>query len=135
MVYFIPIPKGYMSYNIAHLELLNLVVAFKFWRQGWANKCIQIHCDTRPVADILRYGRARDAILATCTRNVWLLTTIYNISLTVTHIDGCNNSVADFLSRWTYTQEDLDKLHTFMSSPVWMNTHYDDDLTLFNHDL
>ena len=72
-------------------------------------------------------------MLATCAHNVWLLTAIYNISLTVTHIDGCLNFVADLLSSWTYTQEDLDKLHTFISSPVWMNTHI--PLTLFNHDL
>ena len=31
MVYALPIPKGYMSYNIAHLEILNIVVALKVW--------------------------------------------------------------------------------------------------------
>ena len=65
MVYFIPIPKGSWSYNITHLYMLNVVVALKVWGQCWANKRIQIYCDKRAVVDILRYGKARDAILAT----------------------------------------------------------------------
>ena len=31
MVYFIPIPEGDMAYNIAHLAMLNVVVALKCW--------------------------------------------------------------------------------------------------------
>ena len=46
-----------------------------------ANKRFQIHCDNRVVVDILRYGRGRDAVLATCARNDWLLTEIFNIFL------------------------------------------------------
>ena len=75
--------------------------------------------------DVLRYDKTGDAILATCECNVWLLTAIYNIYLIVTHIDGCNNTVADLLYRWIYTQEDVDKLHSVISSLVWMNTHID----------
>ena len=105
MVYFIPISKGYMSYNISHLEILNVVVVLKVCGQCWANKRIQIYCNNQAVVDVLRYSRARDAMLATCARNVWLLIAICNISLTVTHIDDCRNSVADLLSRFTYTRE------------------------------
>ena len=114
-------------------NVLNVVEALKVWGQCLANKCIQIYCDNKAVVDVLRYGRTRDVIIATCARNAWLLTAIYNISLTVTHIDGCNNTVADLLSRWTNEQEDIDKLHTFICSPVWMNTHI--DLTLLKHNL
>ena len=114
--------------------MLNVVVALKVWGQCRANKHIPIYyCDNKDVVNILTNGRARDAMLVSCAYNVWLLTAIYNISLTVTNIDGCRNSVAGLLSRWKYTQEDLDKLHPFISSPVWTNTHI--DLTLLNHDL
>ena len=95
MVYFIPIPKDYLGYNIAHLEMINVVVAFKVWGQCWANKRIKIHCDNKAVVDILTYGRARDSVMATCARNIWLLTALYNISLMVVHIEGQKNSVAD----------------------------------------
>ena len=45
MVYFIPIPKGYIGYNIAHLEMVTVVVALKVWGECWTNKRIKIHCD------------------------------------------------------------------------------------------
>ena len=55
--------------------------------------------------DVLSSGRARDQILATCARNVWLLTATYNIALVVSHIQGANNNVAELLSRWKNTEE------------------------------
>ena len=133
MVYSIPVPKGYMGYNIAHLEIINVVVALKIWGQCWANKRIKIHCDNKAVVDILTYGRARDALIATCARNIWLLTALYNISLLVVHIEGQKNSIADLLSRWDYSQDNCKTLHNFLPNPIWMNTHI--DLMLLNHTL
>ena len=45
MVYSLPLPKGYMDYNIAQLEILNIVVACKVWANHWSHKRIQIWCD------------------------------------------------------------------------------------------
>ena len=106
LVYTIPIPKGFMSYNIAQLEMVNVVVALKVWGQCRANKRLQIFCDNKAVVDVLGFDRAKDSILATCARNVWLLTAHYNIALVVSHVEGRENTVADLLSRWSYTQED-----------------------------
>ena len=133
MVYSIPIPKGYMDYNIAHVEMVNVVVALKIWGQCWANKRIKIYCDNKAVVDILTYGRARDAIMATCARNIWLLAALYNISLIVVHIEGENNSIADLLSRWNYSEDNIKTLYTFIPQAIWMNNHI--DLMLLNHDL
>ena len=83
--------------------------------------------------DILTYGRARDSLMATCACDIWLLTALYNISLMVVHIEGQKYSVADLLSRWTYTENNVETLYTFIPHPIWMNTHI--DLTLLNHDL
>ena len=49
LVYALPIPKGYMNYNIAHLEILNIVVALKVWAEHWANKQIKVHCNNMAV--------------------------------------------------------------------------------------
>ena len=38
MVYSVPLPRGYMGYNIVQLEILNIVVACKVWANYWANK-------------------------------------------------------------------------------------------------
>ena len=64
MVYALPIPRDFMNYNIAHLEILNIIVALKVWAQHWANRRIKIHCDNMSMVEVLRNGRARD--------NVWL---------------------------------------------------------------
>ena len=99
-VYMLPIPKSFRDYNIAHLEILNVVVALKIWGQVWANKSIELRCDNLAVVEILSLGKARDSIMATCARNIWLLAAMYNINLVVTHIRGRDNCVADLLSRW-----------------------------------
>ena len=60
--------------------------------------------------DILSVGRDKDSVLATCARNLWLLTAHYNIALVVSHVEGRENTVADLLSRWSDTQEDHARL-------------------------
>ena len=70
MIYALPIPLGYRSYTIVHLEFLNIVVALKIWGDHWQDKIIEIKCDNMAVGEVLRSGRARDGILATCARNI-----------------------------------------------------------------
>ena len=122
-----------MGYNIVHLEMVNVVVALKVWGQQWANKCVRLYCDNQAVVEVLSSGKARDQILAMCTRNVWLLTATYNIDLLVSHIQGTKNNVANLLSRWRNTTEDVQKLYHLIESPVWVNT--DIALTYLNHDI
>ena len=47
MVYSLPLPRGYMGYNIVQLEILNIVVACKIWANHWSNKRIKIWCDNQ----------------------------------------------------------------------------------------
>ena len=70
MVYALTIPLGFMQYSIVHLEILNLIVALKLWGHLWRDKVIQIKCDNMAVVEVIRTGRARDQILATCARNI-----------------------------------------------------------------
>ena len=43
-------------------------------------------------------------------RNIWLLTFIFNIHLSVVHIPGKNNALADLLSRWNVIKDNHSKL-------------------------
>ena len=106
-----------MNYNIAHLEILNIVVALKVWAQQWANKCIKIHCDNMAVVEALRNGRARDNILALMARNIWLICAMYNIHIIVLHIPGRNNVLADLLSRWQFSPENYQTLQQLLPTP------------------
>ena len=80
MVYALPIPKGYMDYNIAHLEILNIMVALKVWANHRANQRVCIHCDNMAMVKVLYSGRATLALLA---RNIWLICAIFNIHIVV----------------------------------------------------
>ena len=132
-VYALRIPRCFNNYNIAHLEILNVVVALKIWGYMWANKSIQVMCDNMVVVDVLTCGRAKDSIMATCARNVWLLAAMFNVNVIVSHIKGLDNSIANLLSRWHLTTDNSKKLHTLVDNPVWVDTHI--DITLLNYDI
>ena len=125
--------KVFPSYNIAHLEILNVVVTLKVWGHAWANKSVEIMCDNIAIVQMISFERARGHIMATCARNIWLLAAIYNIIAIVTHIRGRDNSVADLLSRWHQTSDNYQKLYEFIELPIWVDIHL--DLTLLNHDI
>ena len=90
---------------------------------AWANKSIQTMCTNIGVVEVLTFGRARNPIMAICARNVWLLAAMFNVNIIVSHIKGLDNSVADLLSRWHLTADNFQKLHTFIETPIWVNTH------------
>ena len=51
-----------------------------------------------------------------------------NISLTVTHIQGIRNTVADLFSRWFVTPDNVNTFSQYVDNPVLMNA--DIDLTI-----
>ena len=132
-VYTLPLPVQYRAFNIAHLEMLNVVVAFKVWGSSWANQKIQINCDNMAVVEVLQNGYARDSYLAACARNIWLLMAMFNISVDFIHISGKTNCAADLLSRWQNTAQDFEKISAMVSDPIWVHVH--PDLLLLNHDI
>ena len=130
-VYALPIPKGFRDYSIVHLEILNILVACKIWASQWENKKIQIFCDNLAVVEVLTSGRTRDETLAICARNIWLLSALYNIHFTFSHIAGVQNTIADLLSRWGNSHHDWSKLQSLCPDHVWVDSHI--DLTLLNY--
>ena len=133
MVYSLPLPKGYMGYNIVQLEILNIVVACKVWANHWSNKRIKIWCDNQAVVEVLTTGRCKDHILAVCARNIWLISAIYNFQIKAQHISGHRNVTADLLSRWTNSTLDNEKLQALVPHCLWVPTHI--DLTLLNYNI
>ena len=120
MVYHIPIPLGFKGLNIVHLEMVNILVAVKLFCTHWKGKNILIHCDNFAVVNVLRSGRARDAYLAACARNIWLWAAIHDIQFTYTHVSGKSNRTADLLSRWTNSPSNSAELSVLVPSPNWV---------------
>ena len=132
-VYTLQIPKGFQGYNIAHLEILNIVVTLRVWGHACANKTVEIMCDNLAVVEVLSFGKAMDHIMAACARNIWLLAAIYNINVIVTHIRGRDNFFTDLFSRWYQTSDNHHKLYEFIVLPIWVDVHL--DITLLNQDI
>ena len=124
-IYSLPIPIGYNDYTIVHLEILNIVVALKLWGESWQDQVIEIMCDNMAVVEVLTSGRARDPTLATCARNIWLLTALFNIQLLVKHVPGVQNQTADLFSRWQNTDSQIAKLNSLVPECEWMLVHLD----------
>ena len=107
------------------MEILNIIGALKIWGSCWRDSTIAIKCDNMAVVEVLNTGRARDATLATCARNMWLLTSMFNIELIVTHIPGVSDVVADLLSRWQGTSMNVSKLQSIVPDYQWLLVHID----------
>ena len=86
MVYHLAFPRNFRNYNIAHLELLNILVALKVWAYHWANKKIYIKCDNLTSVGVLKMDRTHNPVMATIARNIWLITAKFNIHFSCQHI-------------------------------------------------
>ena len=122
-VFAFPLPLGYLNYNIAHLEMLNILVALRVWQNFWAKSRVRIACDNEAVVQVLGSGRTRDLTLAAIARNIQLQVATWDINLEVIHIPGKENQIADLLSRWNLTENPQGKLLTLLPHHEWVTVH------------
>ena len=87
------------SHPIAHLEMLNLVLAAKVWAKKWAGHRVLFLCDNMVSVSVLATGRARDHFLMACAREIWLQTALYDWELVAEHRSAECMQTADALSR------------------------------------
>ena len=87
------------EHSIAHLEMLNVVVAIKVWRQRWSGWTVQVYCDNLNSVHVLQSGKSRDVYMRSCAREVFLYTAAYDIDVQVCHRPGLQMVWADALSR------------------------------------
>ena len=120
VVYTVPIQASDAMLNIAHTEMLNVLVALRLWRNQWFNKKIQICCDNQASVEVLNSGRTRDRTLAAIARNIQLIAALSEIEIKVVHIPGKNNCVADLLSRWDNTHANYNKLQQILPAHRWI---------------
>ena len=87
------------QHPIAHLELLNIVIAVKTWAKDWAQQKVRVLCDNMNACLALRSGRSRDPYMHSCVRELFLVCAIHDIELQVEHRPGITMTRADALSR------------------------------------
>ena len=106
--------------NIVHLEMINIVVAFRLWAKHWKHSSIHMYCDNEAVVQVVASSKTKDLFLAACIRNIWLLKAIHDIDLHIFHIKGFHNNKADLLSRLHSSKPlDHDLLQELRTTCTW----------------
>ena len=82
-----------------HLEMVNIIIAVKFFKRQWASHRVLICCDNEAVVSVLRMERTRDPYLAACTSNIWYAPAASDIDLQYAHIRASENKITGVLSR------------------------------------
>ena len=124
-VYHVPIPRHYLGLTIVHLKMINILVALKIFGPLWATKKVLVKCDNQAVVAVLTHSKTKDAFLATCARNVWLLAALFDLKVTYVHIRGKHNVIADLLFRWVPTSDNVLKLQSHIHDPLWIRVPND----------
>ena len=88
------------AHNIVHLEATNCLAAVRiFTGRALAGGTVEVMCDNRPSVDAFTSGRARDPVLAACTRALWYHAASADVDIRFTHVPGEGMALPDALSR------------------------------------
>ena len=94
-----PIEIMNQQHAIAHLELLNVIVAVKVWARDWRGRKVRVHCDNTNACLAAQTGRSRDTFVQACVRELFLYKARFDIDVTLVHTPGRLLVRADALSR------------------------------------
>ena len=93
-------PAHLRGKNIAHLEMLAVLVALKIWGPELTGKYFWIHVDNEAVTAVLNSGKGRDLELQNLLREIAVIAAWHQFIIKAKHISGISNRVPDWLSRW-----------------------------------
>ena len=123
-VYHLKIDRGYGNLNIVHLEMLNILLAFRAFGPQWVKKKLLIKCDNDAVVKVLNSGRTCDPFWGAYARNIWLQAALGDVDVKYVHVLGSNNQTADLLSRWDFSADHYNKLSKLVENPLWLNVSH-----------
>ena len=104
------------SHSISRLECLNCLLAARtLLTDNDSGKTVLVKCDNESTVYSLKFGRARDAVMAACARGMWFLGASKNINFIFEHVPGVNMVVADALSRVYDDTANLSRVQKFTS--------------------
>ena len=113
-VYAMTLPASWRNVNIAYTEMMNILVALIVWHNQWSGHKVLIKCDNQAVVSVLTTGKTRDSTLAKYARNIFLSLSACNVDIMVIHVPGKMNPVADLLSRWDITVNNVYKCSSWL---------------------
>ena len=104
--------RGYGYYSIAYpdsitsgglsissLECFSVLLPLRIWVRAWSGLHVLLYCDNAATVSALESGRAQDPLIRGSLREVWWLSAVWDVQLTVRHRPGAEMEEADLLSR------------------------------------
>ena len=80
--------------------MLGIMVACKLWACKWRGKRILLLCDNSTTVRVLNSGKTKNLYLQKCLREIKYVASDYEFEVKAQHIQGENNRIPDYLSRW-----------------------------------
>ena len=93
--------------NIAYIEINNILVALKVRNTQWKGSKVLTNSDNQAIVSVLTTGKTRDSITVKYARNIFLWLSASDIDIVVVPIPGKMNPLADLLSRWHITVNNI----------------------------
>ena len=85
--------------DIAWQELFAIVAAAATWASRLRQRRVRFHCDNTAVCAIWQKGSSRNPLLMQLVRQLYFIAAANNFHVSVSHIPGTDNAIADSLSR------------------------------------
>ena len=104
---------------IHELEFLAVLAGARAWGRLFKGQKIRIYCDNQSVVDVINSSKTKDAFMATCLRELWLVVSLNEFELRAVHLPGEDNRVADWLSRWHLGTKYQDAFNAFAAGSVY----------------
>ena len=116
------------------LELLTVIVAVRLWGDRCQGMNVVVYCDNDAAVHVINSGRSRDAFMAACIRELWLVVATNLFQLRAVHLPGVENRLADALSRWDESVCHRNLFYSFISDSTteYCDVHVDDSLFTFS---
>lgn len=86
--------------HINELELLTVVISIKLWAPKLQGLGVEFLSDNATCVSLINSQHSPNVFMQRCLRELWLLLAVYNIKLIVRSVRGCDNWLADSLSRF-----------------------------------
>ncbi|XP_072254199.1 uncharacterized protein [Pyxicephalus adspersus] len=88
--------------NLILLELFPLVVALTLWGSQLQNRKVRFHCDNMGVVEVINNNSASSPQVICLLQHLVLVCLRLNVFVRAVHVPGCENVIADSLSRFQW---------------------------------
>ena len=86
--------------SVEFKELFAILMACATWGHLWRRQCILVHCDNQAIVSCMSSGTSKSASVMLLLRNLFYVSALHSFTVTVKHVAGKSNCIADSLSRF-----------------------------------